>query len=91
MWITGQILDDCGRALSGVTVEADGPSAMHRRRAVSNDDGHYVMCDLPRGIYNITFELPGYSTVTRNGLDLSNYVATIHARLQVVPAARDFA
>ena len=36
MWITGQVVDDRGRALCDVTIEASGPRASGRRAAVTN-------------------------------------------------------
>jgi hypothetical protein len=82
MWITGQVFDDTGEALPGVSVEAYGPAPMHRRTVISNYDGQYVLRDLPPGQYTITFSLPGYSTLERAEIDLSGYVATINAQLQ---------
>ena len=82
MWITGQVFDDRGEALSGVSVEAYGPEPIHRRSVISNIGGQYVLRDLPPGVYTITFSLPGYSTLERAAIDLSGYVATINAQLQ---------
>jgi Carboxypeptidase regulatory-like domain len=82
MWITGQVIDDRGEVLSGVSVEAYGPAHIHRRSVISNIEGQYVLRDLPPGVYTITFSLPGYSTLKRAAIDLSGYVATINAQLQ---------
>lgn len=88
MWITGQVVDDRGQALSGVSVEAHGPAPIHRRTVMSNNIGQYTLRDLPPGIYTITFALPGYSTLKRTAMDLSGYVATINAQLQTGGMAR---
>ena len=82
MWITGQVFDDRGEVLAGVSVEASGPAPIHRRSVMSNLEGQYVLRDLPPGVYTITFSLPGYSTLKRAAIDLSGYVATINAQLQ---------
>jgi len=88
MWITGQIVDDCGEALSGVIVEAFGLGAFGRRAVVSNAHGQYVMQDLPPGTYTITFTLTGFAPLKRPIDRLSTYVATINARLQRAVAVR---
>jgi protocatechuate 3,4-dioxygenase beta subunit len=81
MWITGVVVDDHGRALPGVMIEATGPVAVRRRTAVSNARGQYVMQALYPGVYTITFAHPGFTTLHRNTIELSSLVATINARL----------
>jgi hypothetical protein len=87
MWITGQVVDEAGRALSGVIVEAFGLE-MIRRAVVSDVRGHYVMQGLPPGAYTITFTRSGFATLKRQIDRLSTYVATINARLQTGIVAR---
>jgi protocatechuate 3,4-dioxygenase beta subunit len=82
MWITGQVVDDRGRALPDVTIEVSGPHAPPRRGGTTNAHGHYVLQDLRPGAYTITFARPGFSTVERKTDVLTTYVATINARLQ---------
>ena len=81
MWITGVVIDDRGRILPSVTIEASGPAAVHRRVVISNAHGQYVMQDLAPGTYTITFAHPGFTTLRRTTIDLSPLVATINARL----------
>jgi protocatechuate 3,4-dioxygenase beta subunit len=82
MWITGQVVDDRGRALPDVTIEASGPQASGRREGVTNVHGHYVLQDLRPGVYTIRFARSGFSTLERKTDALTTYVATINARLQ---------
>jgi len=82
MWITGQVVDDRGRALPDVAIEASGPHASGRREGVTNAHGHYVLQDLRPGVYTITFARSGFSTLARTTDALTTYVATINARLQ---------
>ena len=82
MWITGQVVDDRGRALPDVTIEASGPRAAGRRAGLTNACGHYVLQDLRPGVYTLTFARSGFSTVERQTDALTTYVATINARLQ---------
>jgi Carboxypeptidase regulatory-like domain len=83
MWITGVVVDDRGRALPGVTIEASGPAAIRRCTTGSNADGQYVMQDVRAGVYTITFACPGFTTLHRKNIELSPFVATINARLSL--------
>ena len=82
MWITGQVVDERGRALPGVTIEAAGAVNAARRAVVTNARGQYVLQDLRPGVYTIKFAHPGFSTVERTTDPLTSYVATINATLQ---------
>ena len=82
MWITGQVVDESGRALPGVTIEASGPCTSSRRGVVTNAMGQYVLQELKPGAYTITFARAGFSRVERKTDVLTTYVATINARLQ---------
>ena len=88
MWITGQVVDDRGRALPGVTIEAFGLGTIGKRAVITNARGLYVMQDLPPGNYTITFTRSGFATLKRQADRLSTYVATINACLQAGVAAR---
>ena len=71
--------------LPGVTVEAASPVLIEKVRSVVTDDtGQYRIVDLRPGTYSVTFSLPGFSTVKRDGIELSGtFVATINADLKV--------
>jgi hypothetical protein len=81
VWITGVVVDDHGRPVPGVTIEASGPAAIRPRTVVSNADGQYVMQDVRVGVYTITFAHPGFTTLHRRNIELSPFVATINAQL----------
>jgi hypothetical protein len=84
MWITGQVVDDRGRALRDVTIEASGAHTSGRRVGVTNAQVQYVLQDLRPGTYTITFARTGFSTLERKTDALTTYVATINARLHQV-------
>ena len=87
MWINGQIFDQRGRPLSGVTIEASGPAiASQRRVATSNAGGRYVMWDLHPGTYTMTFARPGFFTHKRTALELADSVATLNVELNPLNA-----
>src|SRR5688572_10627456 len=70
--ITGVVRDTSGAVLPGVTVEAASPVLIERTRSVVSDDtGQYRIVDLRPGTYSLTFTLPGFNTVKREGIELS--------------------
>src|SRR3989337_1733778 len=83
--ITGVVRDASGGVLPGVTVEAASPVLIEKVRSVVTDaTGQYRVVDLRPGTYTVTFALPGFNTVRRDGIELSgNFVATVNADLQV--------
>jgi len=68
-----------------VTVEAASPVLIEKVRAVVTDDtGQYRIVDPATGDYTVTFSLPGFSTVKREGIELSgDFVATVNGDLRV--------
>ena len=67
--------------LPGVTVEATSPALIERVRSVVTDaTGQYRIVDLRPGTYIVTFTLPGFSTVKREGIELSGAVYRHHRR-----------
>jgi hypothetical protein len=83
--ITGVVRDTSGGVLPGVTVEAASPVLIEKvRTVVSDDTGQYRIVDLRPGTYSVTFTLPGFSTVRREGIELTGtFVATVNADLKV--------
>src|SRR5688572_17318980 len=83
--ITGVVKDDSGGVLPGVTVEAASPVLIEKVRTVTTDDtGQYRIVDLRPGTYSVTFTLPGFSTVRREGIELTGtFVATVNGELKV--------
>src|SRR5687767_12117606 len=83
--IAGVVRDSSGAVLPGVTVEAASPALIEKvRSAVTSADGQYVITDLRPGVYRVTFTLPGFSVVRREGIDLpAAFTATVNASMQV--------
>src|SRR5688572_30931138 len=70
--LTGTVRDASGGALPGVTVEAASPALIEKTRsAVTDGSGQYRIIDLRPGTYALTFTLPGFRTVRREGIELS--------------------
>jgi hypothetical protein len=83
--ITGTTRDTSGAVLPGVTVEATSPALIEKVRSVVTDGtGQFRIVDLRPGTYSVRFSLPGFSTVTREGIELSGrFNATIDAELNI--------
>ncbi|MGE0447263.1 MAG: carboxypeptidase regulatory-like domain-containing protein, partial [Vicinamibacterales bacterium] len=83
--IAGVVRDASGGVLPGVTVEAASPALIEKVRSVATDgSGQYQIVDLRPGSYTVTFTLPGFSTVRREGIELSgSFVANVNAELRV--------
>src|SRR5437870_5445918 len=83
--ITGVVKDASGGVLPGVTVEAASPALIEKVRSVVSDaTGQYRIVDLRPRTYSVTFSLPGFSTVKREGIEFSGtFVATVSSDLKV--------
>ena len=83
--IAGVVKDTSGAVLPGVTVAASSPALIERIRSVVTDsEGQYKIIDLRPGIYTVTFTLLGFSTVKREGIELSaGFTATVNGELKV--------
>ena len=82
---TGVVKDGSGAVLPGVTVEASSPALIEGvRTAVTDGAGQYRIVDLRPGTYTLTFTLAGFSTLRREGLELTgSRVVTFDAQMAV--------
>ena len=83
--IAGTVRDSAGLAMPGVTVEAASPALIERVRSVASDgEGRYNIVDLRPGTYSVTFTLPGFSTVKREGVVLgTGFTASVNVTMAV--------
>jgi hypothetical protein len=83
--ISGVVRDTSGAVLPGVTVEAASPALIEKVRTATTDGGGaYTIIDLRPGEYSVTFSLPGFSTVRRDGISLpASFTATVNADMTV--------
>ena len=82
---TGTVKDTSGAVMPGVTVEAASPVLIEKvKSAITDENGQYRIVDLRPGTYTLTFTLPGFNTIARDGIELqSNFTATINVELSV--------
>src|SRR5947207_12146318 len=83
--ITGVVRDTSGAVLPGVTVEAASPVLIEKvRTGVSDGTGQYRIENLTPGTYKITYSLPGFAKVEREGVQVTTGVtATLNADMRV--------
>ena len=83
--ITGVVRDTSGAVLPGVTVEVASPALIEKVRSVVTDDaGQYRVENLRPGTYTVTITLPGFSTVRRDGVELTgSFTALVNADMRV--------
>src|SRR6187200_2711236 len=76
--LAGTIRDASGAVLPGVTVEAASPALIEKvRTTVSDGTGLYRIQGLTPGTYKLTFTLPGFTTVIREGVEVSGGASNI--------------
>src|ERR1700704_5820216 len=64
--INGTVTDSSGGALPGVTVTASSPALqVGQLTGVTDGEGRYQVVDLPRGTYQVRFELQGFQPLIR--------------------------
>ncbi|HEY7450483.1 MAG TPA: carboxypeptidase-like regulatory domain-containing protein, partial [Vicinamibacterales bacterium] len=83
--LSGIVRDASGAVLPGVTVEAASPVLIEKVRTTATDGtGRYQILDLRPGTYAVTFTLPGFATVVREGIELiGTSVVTIGVEMRV--------
>src|SRR6185503_5292274 len=69
--ITGRVVDQQGAAVPGATVTAKSPSTGFTRTETSDAEGVYRLAALPVGIYEVTAELQGFTTVSKKDIEVN--------------------
>jgi hypothetical protein len=83
--LAGTVRDASGGVLPGVTVEITSPALIEKVRSnVTDGTGQYRFENLRPGPYVMTFTLPGFATVKREGVELTGTAtATVNVELRV--------
>lgn len=83
--IAGAVTDTTGAVLPGVTVEARSPVLIEQvRTGVTDGSGQYRIVGLVPGTYTITFTMPGFASLVREGIRLdANFTAPVSVQMQV--------
>src|SRR5215471_5713027 len=82
--IRGTVTDQSEAALPGVTVTLSSPALLVEQTTVSDGVGQYRFEQLPVGTYKITYELTGFQTLIRDGVQVpAGFNATVNMQLKV--------
>jgi len=80
--IQGRVSDAQGAVLPGVTVTATSPSMLGQQTTVSSETGNYRFPAIPPGTYTVTYELAGFNTLRREGVQISlGFTANLNVEL----------
>jgi len=69
--VTGRVVDQQGAAVPGATVTAKSPTTGFTRTETSDTEGVYRLSALPVGVYEVTAELSGFSTVSKKDVEVN--------------------
>src|SRR5439155_4852568 len=82
--ISGATQDQSGAALPGVEITVQQTETGGTRMTLTNENGYYVLPNLPLGPYKLQASLPGFRTFVQTGIVLQvNSNPTINVTLQV--------
>src|SRR5438093_12164284 len=69
--ISGTVLDPSGAAIAGASITVRNVGTAFTGTVLSDDQGRYVVLELPIGDYEVQASLPGFQTVARRGIALT--------------------
>jgi hypothetical protein len=69
--INGVVTDNSGGALDSVHVALASPALLGGQTSVTNTQGIYRFPTLPVGIYTVTYEVPGFTKLVREQINVS--------------------
>ncbi len=82
--IDGRVVDNTGAVLPGVSVTVAGPLLITSQLQTSDAGGNYIFVNLPPGTYELTYAIPGFQTLVRQGVIVSvGRTTTIDVSLDV--------
>src|SRR5918993_4019536 len=80
----GQVMDQGGAVLPGVTITVTNVGTGVVRTTVTNEQGQYSVPGLEPGSYNVATELSGFAPVARNDVRLTiNATITVDFQLKI--------
>src|SRR5437870_4559276 len=80
--INGTVTDTTHAVLPGVTIALSGPAVMGAPTTVTDQNGFFRLPSLAPGDYQLTFELSGFGSVTRENIHISlGFTATVNVEM----------
>ncbi|HXW08927.1 MAG TPA: TonB-dependent receptor [Vicinamibacterales bacterium] len=82
--ITGRVTDNTGAVLPGATVTLTGTTLIQPLIATTSTTGTYNFPRIPIGTYAVKYELPGFKTVVRDGIQITiGFTAQVDQQLEI--------
>jgi len=82
--MTGTITDASGAVVAGVQVNVTNQGTSELRTTTTDENGHYIVPQLPPGIYDISIKKQGFAAEDRADVQLQvNQSATLDFKLTV--------
>src|SRR5262245_5919055 len=69
--IFGKVTDESGAVLPGVTVTITSPVLLQPLTATTSETGTFQFPRLSVATYTVRFELPGFKTVVKEGIEVT--------------------
>src|SRR5262245_56229933 len=66
--IFGLVRDQAGAVIPGVTVTIVNAGTSQQRETLTNEQGFYLLPNVPVGTYTVTAELPGFKKFVKTGV-----------------------
>src|SRR6266481_2953921 len=86
--LNGSVRDESGGSVAKASITLRETETNRTYTAVSNDNGLYVIANLPPGRYELTTEAPGFGRSTQTGIELTvGQVATIDVVVKIASTA----
>lgn len=86
--INGRISDSSGAVLPGVSATLKSPALQGTRNVVTDETGNYRFILLAPGVYSVTYELPGFKTLVREGVVVQvGVTTTLNVALEISQVA----
>jgi hypothetical protein len=80
--IQGRVTDAQGAVLPGVAVTATSPALIQPQTTVTSETGNYRFPAVPPGTYELTYELAGFNTLRRSGIQITlGFTANVNTEL----------
>jgi Carboxypeptidase regulatory-like domain len=87
--IKGQVIDQQGSLVPGVSLTITGPELPGLKTTVSNETGNYVLLGLPPGVYRLEAKRTGFQSFTQEGIILRvGLTLTMDVKLTVTEMAQ---
>ena len=80
--VNGIVTDSSQAVVPGVTVTLSGPALITPRTTLTDDTGAYRFSAVPPGDHTLTFDLAGFGTIVREGIQIGlGFTATVNVEM----------